>query len=287
MQNYFERYKKSEVTDTKRIIHTPSDLEKKMFFYIQEAGYLKSLKPHLGKRSNLNSYLFLVVLSGSGTIRYMGNSYEVKAADCFIIDCQNEYSHISNANDPWELIWLHYNGPQAPSYYKYIVSKIGNKFQTQSWRSIVDSIYNLIDLYNTKVEYVDLIVSQIITEILTQSITGNLSKTKSDTNTKAKLRQVLDYIDEHFTDPITLDILSNQFFISKYHLAREFKKEYNQTLIQHVLIRRINYAKELLRFTDLSIGEISEICGIGDLNYFNKIFKRLEMMTASEYRKRW
>lgn len=82
-------------------------------------------------------------------------------------------------------------------------------------------------------------------------------------------------------------MLANQFFISKYHLAREFKKEYNQTIIQHILIKRINYAKELLRFTDLSIAEISEACGIRDINYFNKIFKRLEMMTASEYRKRW
>ena len=60
MAGYFEQYKKSEVTETNRIIHTPSSLAKKTFFYIQEAGYLKSLKPHLGKRSGLDSYLFLI-----------------------------------------------------------------------------------------------------------------------------------------------------------------------------------------------------------------------------------
>lgn len=287
MQNYFERYKKSEVTDTQRIIHTPSDIEKKMFFYIQEAGYLKSLKPHLGKRSCLNSYLFLIVLSGSGTVTYKGNIYEAQTSDCFILDCQNEYSHISNANDPWELLWLHYNGPQAQLYYEYLIHKIGNKFRTKSLGGIVDLIYQLIDVYNSKLDCTDLIVSQIITDIMTQSVTGSLLKSEQATNTISKLRQLLDYIDEHFTESISLDMLAKHFYISKYHLAREFKKEYNQTIIQYILIKRVNYAKELLRFTDLSIGEIAEACGIGDINYFNKIFKRMEMMTASEYRRRW
>ena len=64
--SFFEKYKTSEVTNTRRVINTPSAFTREHFFYIQEAGYLKSLKPHMSRRSGLQSYLFLIVLSGSG-----------------------------------------------------------------------------------------------------------------------------------------------------------------------------------------------------------------------------
>ena len=53
---FFEKYKTSEVTNTRSVINTPSAFTRKNFFHIQEAGYLKSLKSHLSRRSELNSY---------------------------------------------------------------------------------------------------------------------------------------------------------------------------------------------------------------------------------------
>ena len=49
--SFFEKYKTSEVTNTRRVINTPSAFTREHFFYIQEAGYLKSLKPHMSRRS--------------------------------------------------------------------------------------------------------------------------------------------------------------------------------------------------------------------------------------------
>ena len=48
---FFEKYKTSEVTNTRSVINTPSAFTRKNFFHIQEAGYLKSLKSHLSRRS--------------------------------------------------------------------------------------------------------------------------------------------------------------------------------------------------------------------------------------------
>lgn len=287
MVNYFEHYKKSEVTNTRRVINTPSDIAQKTFFYVQEIGYLKSLKPHLGKRSQLNSYLFLVVLSGGGTVTYKNIQYSLRAQDCFLLDCQEEYSHISQANNPWELLWVHFNGPMAEEYYKYIIKKNGFRFQSIFLPTIIDAINQLMEIHSSITEHCELISSQLITTILTQSVTGSNQKTSELSDTKTKLNQVLSYLDQHFAESISLDTISKLFFISKYHLSREFKKEFNQTIIQCILNKRITYSKELLRFTDLSIGEIARECGIGDINYFNKIFKRFEKMTASEYRRRW
>lgn len=289
MAGYFEQYKKSEVTETNRIIHTPGSLAKKTFFYIQEAGYLKSLRPHLGKRSGLDSFLFLIVLSGNGTLQYGGITYSAAAQDCFLLDCRQEYSHISSAEHPWELLWLHFNGPQAYQYFQYVIQKNGYCFRTSHLAAISESIRELIRLNSDVSENSDILSSNLITGILTMSVTGCQKYTghRQVTGMKEKLYQILTYINEHFSEPINLDSLADRFYISKYHLSREFKKEYNQTIIQYLLNKRITYAKELLRFTDMSIGEIAQKCGIGDMNYFNKVFRKVEGGTASEYRRRW
>ncbi len=82
-------------------------------------------------------------------------------------------------------------------------------------------------------------------------------------------------------------MLSERFFISKYYLSREFKKEYGTTVIRYVLAKKITNAKELLRYSSYSIEEIAALCGIDDASYFNKVFRKMEGCTASEYRRRW
>jgi AraC-like DNA-binding protein len=287
MPHFFEQYRQSEVTETHRVIHTPSDTAKRAFLYIQEAGYLKSLKPHLGKRAGLDSYLFLIVLSGSGTITYKDIAYSVCAQDCFLLDCHEAYSHISAEHDPWELLWLHFNGEQASQLYQYVIQKNGHCFRVNTLPTLTDAVSELITLNSDISEYSDITSSYLITQILTISVTDCQKPGNIQTGIKEKLYQILTYMNEHFNENISLTTLSGQFYISKYHLAREFKKEYNQTIVQYLLNKRITCAKELLRFTDMNIGEIALRCGIKDLNYFNKVFRKIEGCTASEYRKRW
>lgn len=50
---------------------------------------------------------------------------------------------------------------------------------------------------------------------------------------------------------------------------------------------KINYAKHLLRFSDMSIEEIAHLCGFNDQSYFARQFKKSENMTCFAYRKKW
>ena len=71
-----------------RIIYTPSVFAKTNLIHLQEIGSLKAQKPHVSRRDNLASYLFFMVLSGSGTLEYDGVTYELKGGDCVFIDCK-------------------------------------------------------------------------------------------------------------------------------------------------------------------------------------------------------
>lgn len=304
-RSFFEKYKTSEATNTRRVINTPSSFTKKNFLYIQEAGYLKSLKPHLSRRSGLNSFLFLIVLSGSGEVSYRDVSVNgtdfhgknhassemltipARAGDCFFLDCKSEYTHISSENDPWELLWIHFYGSQAGAYYSCFREQHDWHFRSAHLSELTASIQAVITFHEEKNDDTDILTAQQIVNIMTAICTESSEKEHSDSALVDKLRSIQHYLDEHYTEALSLDRLAEQFFISKYYLSREFKKEFGITIIQYILTKKITNAKELLRYSNASIEDIAQLCGIDDASYFNKVFKKMEGCTASEYRKRW
>lgn len=291
-KSFFEKYKTSEVTNTRRVIHTPSSFTRDHFFYIQEAGYLKSLKPHLSRRKSLNSYLFMIVLSGEGEVSYGENAAGLAAkhastGDCFFLDCSNEYTHISSKISPWELLWIHFNGPQAAAYYTCFREEHSWYFRSGHLSELTAAIQFIIDSHEEKTDDTDLLTAREIVNILTLICTESASRDTIGSGLRDKLKDILHYLDEHYTETISLDHLAEHFFISKYYLSREFKKEFGTSIIQYVLTKKITNAKELLRYSNASIEEVAQLCGIDDASYFNKVFKKIEGCTASEYRKRW
>lgn len=108
-----------------------------------------------------------------------------------------------------------------------------------------------------------------------------------DDTITVKLDSVKEFLDKNYRDKVLLDDIASRFYISKYHLSREFKRVYGITIIDYLTIKRINHAKEQLRFTKDSIENIAADSGYPDASYFNKVFQKIEGMTGSEYRKKW
>ena len=180
---FFEKYKTSEVTNTRSVINTPSAFTRKNFFHIQEAGYLKSLKSHLSRRSELNSYLFFVVLSGSGEVTYREPLSEggmisstAHAGDCFFLDCSGEYTHISTDEDPWELLWIHFNGPEARAYYTYFRDHHNWHFRSAHFTELINAIESIIRYNEEPTDDTDLLTAQQIIHILTLICTESNEK---------------------------------------------------------------------------------------------------------------
>ena len=104
---------------------------------------------------------------------------------------------------------------------------------------------------------------------------------------KRDLQEVKNYLDDHFSEKITLEMLERMFFINKFYLARLFKEQFGSSVNHYLLQVRITQAKHLLRFTSLSIEEVARRCGMSDANYFARMFKKVEGITPRGYRKLW
>ncbi len=96
---------------------------------------------------------------------------------------------------------------------------------------------------------------------------------------------VLSEIREHYMEDISLTSLSAKYNISMGHLSKLIKEQLSVNFSDYIASLRIQRAKELLRDDSLSIQEISEIVGYNDYFYFTKVFKKVEGISPSKYRK--
>ncbi len=270
-----------------RVMKTPSATARRAFFYLQECGHLRAGNSHHTSRQNLQSFLFNIVLDGKGTLVYNGQSYQLEYGDCFFIDCRAPHSYQSDLDKPWEIMWVHFNGCTSEEYYKLFMAQLPPVFHPVSNAKFVSLLQELLRLNAETYADTEILTSGLLSNLLTMLLTVNSINEEDDTALQAKLKTVLAYVDANFTAEISLDDLSHRFYISKYYLTREFKRAYGETIFQHIIGLRINYAKRLLRFTDKSVEEISELCGFNDQSYFSKQFKKAENVTCLAFRRRW
>lgn len=273
---------------SERIITTPSSYAKEHYLYVQEVGTLQSLEPHISRRQDLNSYLFFIVLEGSGEVSYCGNTFPIAAGDCIWLDCANPYSHESSETEPWSLMWVHFYGKEASYFYSnFLKHSCSFLFHPQSPVAFTDTLQHLYQIHFTKPSMMELYANRYLTDLITLCFTENIMENQEKSSIPSKLGQIRDYLEEHYAEKINLEDLSSRFFISKFHLSREYKKLYGTTIGNDLTSKRISHAKSMLRFSDSSVENIALDCGFQDAGYFIKVFKKAESMTPLEYRKKW
>ena len=287
MVNFFDKFPDSYVENSKRTIQTPSSIARSAFFYVQETGYYKLKESHKAHRKHLDSYLIVLVLSGSGTLMYNEKRYELKAGSCFFIDCKVSYFHQSSDSDPWELMWVHFHGATSTEYYRFFSSMSSPAWIPQSFQQLREKLVSLLDVNTNTDLQAEIASSRLIVDILSIILEDVTSVREKKTPAHQKMVEVRCYLDEHYTEKFSLDELSEHFFISKYHLSREFKNYFGITLNHYVIAKRINMAKKLLRFSNMTIEEISAKCGFYDASYLNKQFRKSEGISTSDFKKKW
>ena len=242
---------------------------------------------HRAFRKNLDSYLIVLVLSGSGTLMYNEKFYELKPGSCFFIDCKIPYYHQSSDSDPWELIWVHFHGATSKEYYRYFSVISDPALMPQAFGELKDKLERLLDV-NTHADLMaEISSSRLIMDILSILLQDVTNSKEEQTPARQKMLQIRLYLDEHYTDKFSLDQLSENFFISKYHLSREFKNHFGITPNHYVISKRITLVKKLLRFSDFTLEDIAAKAGFYDTSYLNKQFKKSEGISASDFRKKW
>lgn len=100
-----------------------------------------------------------------------------------------------------------------------------------------------------------------------------------------RIKEILSYIREHFTEKITLDEIAKHLHLSTNECCRFFKKNMNCTLFEYITEYRLSKSMELLEHTDLPVSQIAYESGFGSSSYFIEKFRKNVGMTPAAFRK--
>ena len=272
---------------SKRLMPTPSQYAKEHLYYVQEIGTLTSQSPHVSTRNNIYSFLFLIVINGSGTFSYQGVKTKIQKGDCVLIDCEHKYAHESSEADPWTLTWVHFYGKKIEDlmqyYRKLELPAIFHPADSNNIQFLLQTLYTVVDTHDALSE---IMANKYLTDIITYAFMESKKADHADTLTE-KLHHIREYLQSNYSKKLSLNDVANQFFISKFYLSREYKKLFGITLMNDLTHIRISVAKSKLRFSSDSLEQIAQSCGFTDSAYFIRVFKNAENMTPFSYRKKW
>ena len=149
-----------------------------------------------------------------------------------------------------------------------------------------ESAYNISDHYIFQIDTCKTIdeVMQIHEKMISH-FTKEMANLRTKNVFSKPIVQCMEYIDIHLHVPIELEDLANHVHLSKTYLSTLFKKETKISISDYILNRRISSAKSMLRYSNYSTSQISEILSFSTQSYFIKCFRKIEGMTPKEYQK--
>lgn len=134
-----------------------------------------------------------------------------------------------------------------------------------------DNAVSVPSLVNSFIKYTLEAIQPYFNSIMTQNI--------------RPIQLAIEYINEHYGDPLSLEMVAEYVHLTPPYFSQLFKKETGSTFIDYLTLQRMNQAKRLLRHSDLSVSEIVEQTGYSDAKYFSRVFTKSFGISPQKYRK--
>lgn len=263
-----------------------------------ELFYYQDNKPPEVDFHNHDFYEIYLFLSGTVTFVIEGKSYRMKPRDILIINNKELHKALVEKGIPYEriVIWLN------PDYVKSLNTEKTNLLGV--FDSSLLNRYNLLRLNSEAMEYIYTIIDKLGlayksstfgSDILRDSYIKELlvyinwvyqissgSNLELDITYNEKVTKIIHYINQNLSEDLSLETISAKFYLSKYHLLREFKKNTGYTIHRYITQKRLIMAKELLK-DSRQVSEVCSKCGFGDYSNFIRAFRKEFGISPKKY----
>lgn len=262
-------------------IYTASALAKKLFFYPVCSGYFKYEPGYCLKRNSYESFLVMLVTKGTCIVTLNGKEMTAPKDSAILLNCYRPHQYETHTG--CEILWLHFDGPLCRDYYEHIIRTAGHIIFPRSLQRLEHALRKIYETFRDSGQIQEDQISLYITEILNELLRSDMTENSPD-KLRQSLSATISYINEHFTQDISLNDLAKEAALSPYYYTRIFAKETGMTPHQYIIATRINCAKFLLKATALPVKEVAFNSGFSDESSFCTTFKKWEHITPGEYR---
>ena len=127
----------------------------------------------------------------------------------------------------------------------------------------------------------DLMQQNLLTELMIH-INRLADTSESASEGQTVVARVIDYINEHYDEPLSLDVLAERFFVSKYHLSHEFTRQMGTGIYQYIQKKRLLIAREWMSQGQKPT-DVYAACGFGDYPAFFRAFRKVYGLSPRAY----
>lgn len=244
----------------------------------------------------------IIVSKGTAVIFVENIKYTVKHGECLFINANVLHAAKPADNtvcrfhsvvfhprlisgDIDSIFWQNYVHPLLTNpLVKYIYLNGTEEWHTESIQAVESAWQNCVNEpfgYEFKVRAS---LSELIARLAAYRPIVSQRPSEKIIRNNERIKIMLQYIQEHCDEQITVSMLAEQAMISESECLRCFRNTIGTSPIQYLKQFRIQKATELLTSTNDKIANISELCGFQDVSYFVKTFREMKGKTPTDYR---
>jgi AraC-like DNA-binding protein len=148
-----------------------------------------------------------------------------------------------------------------------------------------EKAYNASDVFIRRCDAADTLDEQYDLHIeMTEYFTNQVAAVKKANVFSKSVILCMDYIQYHLHEPILVSELADMCRLSDSYLSVLFKRETGMNITEYIMIKRMETAENMLRFSDFTLSEISDILHFSSYSHFARVFRRYFDTSPKKYR---
>lgn len=250
-------------------------------FWISMAGTSECDKSYYIERKNSDVYSLEYVFEGQGSVSENGESVIAVKGDVWLLHAGRTCLYYTDPEKCWKKIWVNFGGPVADA----LISAYGLDkfyFPQSGILSYIEEMHHVMEKNEDTRKLFDRCATIFMR--ICQSLNKECYEEKKTQGSIAE--EMKKYIDSRSSCDISFNDMIEKMHCTKPYAIRSFKKKYNITPYNYILLRKMELAKSLLRGTETTITEIAEYLGMCDAHYFSRYFKQIVGISPSKYREK-
>lgn len=240
----------------------------------------------------------LILLSGDVTYCIEGRTYDLRPNDIVLVNSGEVHKPIIRSDAPYERIIIYVSPDYLNEYrdakndlslclrqamaeqshvlrlHSSMNGKLGSTIRELD-RSLYDEDY-ANELYH-RILFLEFMIQ------LNRAALHNHVEFIGDSASNDKILAVLDYLNEHLTEDISIDELSSRFFLSRYYLMHTFKEQTGYTIGNYLSTKRLFLARDLIA-RGTPITDVCYACGFHNYSTFSRAYKKSFGESPRDYR---
>ena len=254
-------------------------------FYITDIGFYPRADGHfVNRKKGSKEYIFIYSIEGQGSVSFENTTIQLEPNTYCIVPINTPHTYQANKVDPWSIYWMHFRGELCAALYQrhLKVNKTPNKMPFENSR--IEQFSQIFEMLSSEytidhLEFANLLGLHFISSFVYISVNGLKTHNK-----KNLIDSITSYLDKNIDRTLKTEDIAQKFNYSASYLLTLFKKHTGYSIIQFFNLKKMQKACEYLKYSDLSIKEISYRLGFQDPFYFSRIFKKTIGQSPSEYR---